>query len=271
MLLCVAAVVCASALVPHAHTTLRDRSAAPAILATASLPQLAARGDRGAAPAMLAGKRGKKAGAQRGAAAGFGGPPKAPPFDLRKAMLAAMKAYVELRGVDKAKTADVSADCYVKAAGAEKFWFVGKSVGCAGGPGECDARSSVLLQKRLVLEHAKKLQRELAEAKQLQLWTAPSGTEVMVAQRKQALDCLDGARAAEGLAAAARVGFEPEQYDAENKKGFYVVLPDDGVPLEGTQIETRFVAPDELEGLDLGNAKVLDDAAGVDAAMGDVS
>lgn len=212
-----------------------------------------------AAPRMAAKRRKKGV-----ASTGFGGPAKPAPFDLRKKMTAAMNAYVELRGIDKLQTKDISVDVYVKASGADKFWFVGKSVGCKNGEGACDATSSLLLQKRIVLEHAKKLQRELAESKQLQLWSAPSGTEVMVAQRKQALTCLDGMRAAEGLVETARVGFEPEQYDAENQKGFGVVLPDDGVPLEGTQFETRFVAPDALESLDLGGVRVLDDARSVD-------
>ena len=84
-----------------------------------------------------------------------------------------------------------------------------------------------MLQKRIILEHAKLLQRELAIAKELQLWTAPRNTEISVAERRQSLTSVDDVRVSKALIAEAlegpKVGFEPEQYQ-DASVGFYVRL-----------------------------------------------
>ena len=134
----------------------------------------------------------KKPGGQAAASSVFGKASTAAkaPFDLRKTMLVHMKPFAALRAADTSASRELSRDVYVRAEGAERFWFVGKSVGSA----ECDGPSAVLVQKRIILEHAKRLQRELAAARTLQLWTAPANTEVAVAQRKQPLTSLSGLR-----------------------------------------------------------------------------
>ena len=117
---------------------------------------------RRASPHMASKKSKGKAGkAARASAGGFGAaPPKAQPFDLKRAMLRAMEPYAELRAADRSEARELSLDVYVKATGEPRFWFVGKAVGSGGGAStDCDATNAVLLQKRLVLEHAKRLQR----------------------------------------------------------------------------------------------------------------
>ena len=106
--------------------------------------------------------------------------------------------------------AAAAVDVYVQADGSEKFWFVGKS--CAR-RGACDdeAALSVVVQKRLVLEHAKLLQGELKRAKgKLLAWCAPANTEVAVAQRQQGLRSLVDIKARD-LLSMEDCGFMPEQ------------------------------------------------------------
>lgn len=89
-------------------------------------------------------------------------------------------------------------DVYVHGAGKPKFWFVGKSVAREGSTD--DYALSVVVQKRLVLEHAKLLQpRELGGASKLELWAAPPNSEISVAQHKQGLRPLDGLKAGPDL------------------------------------------------------------------------
>ena len=73
-----------------------------------------------------------------------------------------------------------------------------------------------------------------------QLWCAPPNSEMKVAQRQQALRRLDGLRAGvDGTAPLSidECGFLPEQYSAEDQKGFYVRLPPDGVPREENRVQ----------------------------------
>lgn len=61
-----------------------------------------------------------------------------------------------------------------------------------------------------------------------------------VAQRQQALRRLDGLRAGVDGTAPLTIddcGFLPEQYTAEDQKGFYVRLPPDGVPREENRVQ----------------------------------
>lgn len=139
-------------------------------------------------------------------------------------------------------------DVYVRApqSTSKRFWYVGKVLASVG---TCDAASAVILQKRLIFEHAKLLQLELRMAKELQLWTAPINTEVRVAEHRQPLTSVDDVRVPKDVRAAAldgpRVGFEPEQY-ADEKMGFYVRLQEDGSPAPGSEVQTRFVTPENL-------------------------
>ena len=184
-------------------------------------------------------------------AGGFGAKPtqKAKSFDGRKTFQRQMKAFNKLQaGPDTCCLADV----YVRSADSDKFWFVGKTTTRAEACEDAAAFSTVV-QKRLVLEHGKLLQRELKSAKTLQMWIAPGGTEMKVAQKQQALRNLDGLKAKSVDLEMASCGFMPEQYEKANgevEKGFYVRLPDDGVPLEpeefgGENSRVRVVTPDE--------------------------
>ena len=65
-------------------------------------------------------------------------------------------------------------DVYVHAAGSDKFWYVGKSCARNGVGGVDGPALSVVLQRRLALEHAKLLQPdELGRAQKLEVWCAP--------------------------------------------------------------------------------------------------
>lgn len=166
-------------------------------------------------------------------------------------------------------------DVYVHAPGKDKFWFVGKVAARA--EATDDYGLAAVVQKRLVFEHAKLLQpREIGLSKTLevrganrmhayglriasgcafladnpcvlrvsrsirQLWCAPPNSEMKVAQRQQALRRLDGLRAGVDGTAPLTIddcGFLPEQYTAEDQKGFYVRLPPDGVPREENRVQ----------------------------------
>lgn len=141
-------------------------------------------------------------------------------------------------------------DVYVHGAGKPKFWFVGKSVAREGSTD--DYALSVVVQKRLVLEHAKLLQpRELGGASKLELWVAPPNSEISVAQHKQGLRPLDGLKAGPELTME-DVGFLPEQYDKENQAGFFVRLDAEGQPMEDAA-PVKIVSPEQAAagGLDL--------------------
>ena len=180
--------------------------------------------------------------------AGFGAKSKTakpvkPKYKGKETVLEHMRAYHKLAG---ATSHDNQLDVYVRSSTSEKFWYTGKSLAA---DGVCNAASSVVLQKRIILEHAKLLQRELAVAKELQLWTAPRNTEIRVAERRQALTLVDGVRVSKSLIAEAlegpQVGFEPEQYQ-DASVGFFVRLQDDGTPAAGSEINPRYVSPDAL-------------------------
>jgi len=152
-----------------------------------------------------------------------------------------MKAHRDLWPKDPSRS--VSLDVYVRAEDGAKFFFVGKAVGHES---QCDAPSAVLLQKRVVLSHARLLQPELEQlhqlGKPLQLWTAPANSEMSVAQRRQRLTSLQGIKLDPGMrdaAAAGQViaGFEPEQTDEAAPSGFFVRLPPDGVPTEALEVK----------------------------------
>ena len=115
-------------------------------------------------------------------------------------------------------------DCYVRAEGNDKFWFVGKAVAKAG---SCDdAALAMVAQKRLVLEHAKALVRELQLATvPLQMWVAPPNTEMRVAQKMQGLRRVDVLRRPETLAVD-DCGYDPETW-TDPKLGFKVRLDDE--------------------------------------------
>ena len=111
-------------------------------------------------------------------------------------------------------------DCYVRAEGNDKFWFVGKAVAKAG---SCDdAALAMVAQKRLVLEHAKALVRELAmTTAPLQMWVAPANTEMRVAQKYEGLRRVDQLK--RGALSADDCGYEPEHW-TDPKLGFKVRL-----------------------------------------------
>lgn len=188
--------------------------------------------------------------------AGFGKPikQKKKSFEGKKTFEKQMESYTDLRieGYPPPNVVDV----YVHAEGAERFWFVGKSCSREGAAGEDGPALSVVKQKRLVLEHAKLLQpREFARTKaNLELWSAPPNSEVSVSQRQQGLRRLDELSKDEALKSLemSDVGFLPEQYTAEDGKGFYVRLPPDGQP--DTASTVRIVSPEEAAagGIDLG-------------------
>ena len=138
-------------------------------------------------------------------------------------------------------------DVYVRSTTSNKFYFVGKSATRRDACDDAAARSAVL-QKRLVLEHSKLLQLSLKTAKELQLWCAPANTEMRVAQKLQGLRALDGVRGVRDDLSMDAVGFLPEQYEKANgevEQGFYVRLPDDGQPPEGSGSAVKVMTPDE--------------------------
>ena len=189
--------------------------------------------------------------------AGFGKPagPKKKSFEGKKSFEKHMQQYEELRinGYPPPNVVDV----YVHAKGAEKFWFVGKCCVRDGVVDEDGPAMAAVKQKRLVFEHAKLLQpREMgglkgSKPKELELWCAAANSEVSVAQRQQGLRALDTLKP-DGALSMEDVGFLPEQYTAEDGKGFYVRLPPNGQP-EG-ESKVKIVSPEEAAagGLDLG-------------------
>jgi|AntAceMinimDraft_5_1070358.scaffolds.fasta_scaffold50316_1 hypothetical protein len=193
--------------------------------------------------------RAKKPGAR--ASGGFGAAPKAvvaPKFDGKATIEKHMKAYSALRAGPSGYN-EYCCDVYVNAEGSEKFWFVGKSV--LGESLACEPMLSAGIQKRIIFEHAKLLQKEVRVAKALTLWAAPANTEVAVAQHQQALTKVPAVND-EALVAAALagplVGFEPEQYLRGNL-GFYVKLQPDGTAPAGSTVAAQIVSPRELEKL----------------------
>ena len=118
-------------------------------------------------------------------------------------------------------------DCYVRAEGNDKFWFVGKAVAKAG---SCDdAALAVVAQKRLVLEHAKALVRELAmTTESLQMWVAPPNTEMRVAQKMEGLRRVDQLK--RGDLSVDDCGYDPETW-TDPKLGFKVRLGDETLTL----------------------------------------
>lgn len=100
-------------------------------------------------------------------------------------------------------------DVYVRAAGSNDFWYVGKSCVQEGAGGVDGTALSVTLQRQVVVQQAKLLLPQLARAEQLELWCAPpiSGFSV--------LDGEGGSRVLDGDVSAALslddVGFMPEQ------------------------------------------------------------
>jgi len=162
------------------------------------------------------------------AGSGFGAPKpsKKKAFEGKKTFERQMQAFHALR--ESGYPPPNQVDVYVHAAGSDKFWFVGKSVARAGVVEDFDL--SAIVQKRLVLEHAKLLQpRVLGTDKALEIWTAPPNSEMRVAQRQQGLRPLVGLKAPPTLNMD-QCGFLPEQYTAEDREGFYVRLPADGQP-----------------------------------------
>ena len=133
-------------------------------------------------------------------------------------------------------------DCYVRAEGNDKFWFVGKAVAKAG---SCDdAALAMVAQKRLVLEHAKALVRELAmTTAPLQMWVAPANTEMRVAQKYEGLRRVDQLK--RGALSADDCGYEPEHW-TDPRLGFKVRLGDDGQPVGGPT-PAKIVAAEELQ------------------------
>ena len=111
-------------------------------------------------------------------------------------------------------------DVYVRAADAKTFFYVGKSCARAGRGGEDGPALSVVLQKGLVLEHAKALWPELGQAQQLEVWCAPpSGTFALEEEARDVAN--EGTGAAVYSAAAASltrtdVGFLPEPVTVED-------------------------------------------------------
>ena len=126
-------------------------------------------------------------------------------------------------------------DCYVRAEGNDKFWFVGKAVAKAG---SCDdAALAMVAQKRLVLEHAKALVRELAmTTAPLQMWVAPANTEMRVAQKYEGLRRVDQLK--RGALSADDCGYDPEHW-TDPRLGFKVRLPGGPFTLSRTRARTR--------------------------------
>lgn len=137
-------------------------------------------------------------------------------------------------------------DCYVRAEGNEKFWFVGKAVAKAG---SCDdAALAMVAQKRLVLEHAKALVRELAlTTEPLQMWVAPANTEMRVAQKMEGLRRVDQLK--RGELSVDDCGYDPETW-TDPKLGFKVRLGDDGQPVGAPTLAKIVAAEDLQDGVD---------------------
>ena len=110
-------------------------------------------------------------------------------------------------------------DVYVSAHDDDAYYYVGKSCVAAGLGGADGPALSVVLQKELVLEHAKRLQ-PLAGAEQLEVWCAPPNSEAAIAQGADRLRSLSDAAAALALE---DVGFQPE-----DGSGFHVRRRADG-------------------------------------------
>lgn len=104
---------------------------------------------RRAVPVVMAKKsaKPKKKTRSAGKAAGTA----AAPFDMKATMEKAMRGYITLRPQDTTK--ETNRDVYVRAEGSEKFFYVGKSVGSQAA--SCCAGSAILLNKRVILEHAR--------------------------------------------------------------------------------------------------------------------
>lgn len=119
-------------------------------------------------------------------------------------------------------------DVYVRAAGSDTFWYVGKSCARDSACGDDGPVLSVVLQKHLMLEHSKRLQpRELGGAEQLELWCAPPNGMV-AEQDPQGLRSLADAAGALELT---DVGFLREQYgpvDRSTTSTTLLELADDG-------------------------------------------
>ena len=180
-----------------------------------------------------------------GLAAGFAVAPSMGNFEGGGALARHMAQYYELRvrGSPEPNVCDV----YVHAVGSDKFWWVGKSCARDGAGGADGPALSVILQKQLVLEHAKILQPlELGQAKELEVWCAPLNGKFAGAQRTEggmhSLTSLrptssDGTEEGSGEAAAVAalsmidVGFLPHAADDDGSTGdnlLCVRLRDDG-------------------------------------------
>ena len=167
-------------------------------------------------------------------------------FDGKKTFEKQMRSWNALVAEQK-ETPISMVDVYVRSAGSEKFWFVGKSAAphdACEDAGACSA----LVQKRLVLEHSKLLQLSLKTAKDLQMWCAPGNSEMKVAQKLESLRPLDGIKGARDALPMDACGFEPEQYKKANgevEQGFYVRLDDNGQPKGESHV--KVVPPEKLE------------------------
>ena len=96
-------------------------------------------------------------------------------------------------------------DVFVRSSGCDLFFYTGKSCARAGTGGADGPKTSVVLQKNLILEQAKLQQPEaLGRAELLEVWCAPLDG---------ALAALDVPGDADALALA-DVGFLPEEDDA---------------------------------------------------------
>ena len=134
-----------------------------------------------------------------------------------------MAQFEELR-LRGSRRHDNVVDVYVSAAADDTLWYVGKSCVRMGLGGTDGPALSVVLQKELVLEHAKQLP-PLAGAEQLEVWCAPSNSETAVVQEADRLRFFSDAAATLALD---DVGFLPE-----GGSGFHVRRrPDGQFPLD---------------------------------------
>ena len=182
-----------------------------------------------------------------GLTAGYTVAPSMASFEGGRALARHIAQYYELRvcGSPEPNVCDV----YVHAVGSDKFWWVGKSCAREGAGGVDGPALAVILQKQLVLEHAKILQPlELGQADELEVWCAPLNGEFTSAQRAEdgihSLTSLrpnasDGTSAEEGsgdatavaVLAMSDVGFLPHAADEDGSTGdnlLCVQLRDDG-------------------------------------------
>ena len=179
-------------------------------------------------------------GAPKKSSSGFGAPKKAAAkSDLKRRFDKHLKLF---KSLEDPQDRSNMCDCYVRAEGNDKFWFVGKAVAKAG---SCDdAALAMVAQKRLVLEHAKALVRELAmTTAPLQMWVAPANTEMRVAQKYEGLRRVDQLK--RGALSADDCGYEPEHW-TDPRLGFKVRLGDDGQPVGGPT-PAKIVAAEELQ------------------------